>query len=457
MSSNRVAELVDTYWEGAEEAIAGLDDAQYARLAAAIGALDTVWDRHIFESAETFGGPEIRYARILSALILTRLLGVDFAALPSLGGSDLRPTGSDTLDEGLAAACREALDTFSSDLLGPVDLGGRLVYAKPMLLDGPLPIGAAVLVARAPLTAQHESLLDVFLRHFDTRLDVAERILKLRRDSLEVSYELRRLKGELPKPDTIEKPRRRRGVARVVVAEPELAASVPVFALFGVHLPGQAFGVFCNELHDVTNGYLDILDAAPELYLDVPSGVDAKSDHRLAAPYARLLEMMDSLRQVAPLLSRITADELTPVTAAGRAPTFADLTRAAAAGAGDDTTSRVLEIMNDQSEEAELDALSARQHPFEFRAANVGEVFALLALHRTATSELGDELRAIERLILEALSTYQAARAYLLSFDRLEDVPLKGVSRTEPPEAEKLLLLREQAPSFGVLLRAYAR
>ncbi len=35
-----------------------------------------------------------------------------------------------------------------------------------------------------------------------------------------------------------------------------------------------------------------------------------------------------------------------------------------------------------------------------------------------------------------------------------EDVPLKGADRTVSPDAEKLLLYRENAPSFAVLLVA---
>ncbi len=50
-----------------------------------------------------------------------------------------------------------------------------------------------------------------------------------------------------------------------------------------------------------------------------------------------------------------------------------------------------------------------------------------------------------------------SAKAYLFSFDRLEDVPLKGGDRRQLPAAENLLLLREKAPSFGVLLRAYQK
>ena len=58
------------------------------------------------------------------------------------------------------------------------------------------------------------------------------------------------------------------------------------------------------------------------------------------------------------------------------------------------------------------------------------------------------------RSILSALRRYQAARAYLLAYDRFEDLPLKGVDRTQSPDAEKLLLYRERAPSFGVWLAA---
>jgi hypothetical protein len=57
-------------------------------------------------------------------------------------------------------------------------------------------------------------------------------------------------------------------------------------------------------------------------------------------------------------------------------------------------------------------------------------------------------------LILAALRRYQAARAYLLSYDQFEDVPLKGLDRTQSPDAEKLLLYREKAPGFGVWLAA---
>jgi hypothetical protein len=153
----------------------------------------------------------------------------------------------------------------------------------------------------------------------------------------------------------------------------------------------------------------------------------------------------------------ITADELAPFSVGGRVPTFADLTRVAKGLAENETTQHILEIMNDQGEEAELDALSARSHPYEFRAANTGEVFALLALHRTLKERLPDEFRTLSQPILDALPTYQAAKAYLLSYDVFEDVPLKGADRTQAPDAEKLLLYREDAPSFGVLLAALSR
>jgi hypothetical protein len=249
MAEERVNALVDTYWKEWDEALAGLGAGEHERLIAAIGAVDTVWDRHLFEHAETFGGAEIGYARALSAAILGRLLGVDYAALASVAGSEIPLTGDETLDENLATARQEALDTFSADLLGPVKVGDLFVYAKPMLL----------------------------------------------------------------------------------------------------------------------------------------------------------------------------------------------------------------EIMNDQGEEAELDALSARSRPYEFRAANTGEVFALLALHQTLKERLPEDFRTSSRPIIKALPGYQAAKAYLLSYDQFEDVPLKGVDRTQPPDAEKLLFYRENAPSFGVLLAALSK
>jgi hypothetical protein len=166
---------------------------------------------------------------------------------------------------------------------------------------------------------------------------------------------------------------------------------------------------------------------------------------------------MGSLRPAARLLFQITADDLAPCSVGGHAPTFADLSRVAKALTEDETTLHILENMNDQGEEAELDALSARSHPYEFRAANTGEVFALLALHQTLKKTMPESFRSLSRPILKALPAYQAARAYLLSYDLYEDVPLKGVDRTQPPDAEKLLLYRENAPSFGVLLAALSR
>ena len=110
--------------------------------------------------------------------------------------------------------------------------------------------------------------------------------------------------------------------------------------------------------------------------------------------------------------------------------------------------------MNDQGEEEELDALYARAHPYEFRAANIGEVFALLALYRTVRDTMPESVESLRVKILKALPKYQAAWAFLLAYDRFEDLPLKGVERHRPPASEKLLLYRENAPSFGTLLWA---
>ena len=163
---------------------------------------------------------------------------------------------------------------------------------------------------------------------------------------------------------------------------------------------------------------------------------------------------MASLRNGTRLLYHADAEELAPVTVQGRAPTFADLTDFAKKRADNETVGRVLELMNDQGEEEEVDALYARSHPYEFRAANIGEVFALLALHRTVMDTMPESLDKVKDRILAALPKYQAARAFLLAFDRFEDVPLRGVTRFQPPESDKLLLHRENAPSFGLLLWA---
>jgi len=457
MAEERIDALIDGYWREWEAALAGLGAGEHGRLNAAIGAVDAVWDRHLFEHAETFGGAEIGYARALSAAILGRLLDVDYAALASVTGSEIPLTGEETLDDSLATARQEALDTFSSDLLGPVKVGDRLVYAKPMLLESPVPIGAVVLAAREELGPQQESLLDGFMQHLDTRLDAAEHMLKLRRRNLDLEFELKKLKGEIEAPEPIGRVKRDAIPEDVEQSMAELAKAIPKLQLFGVSLPTEHYADFCRAFGSVTDRYLNILEKAEHLYLDVPSGIDAKDQSKLAAPYFRLLEIMKSLRSAARLLYQVTADELAPFAAGGHSPTFADVTRVAKNLTEDEISQHILEIMNDQGEEAELDALSARSHPYEFRAANTGEVFALLALHQTLKERLPEDFRTLSRPILQALPTYQAAKAYLLSFDLFEDVPLKGVDRTQSPDAEKLLLYRENAPSFGVLLAALSR
>ena len=457
MAEERIDALVEGYWREWETALAGLGAGEHGRLNAAIGAVDTVWDSHLFEHAETFGGAEIGYARALSAATLGRLLDVDYAALASVAGSQIPLTGDETLDESLATARQEALDTFSGDLLGPVKVGDRFVYAKPMLLESPVPIGAVVLAARKRLGPQQESLLDGFMQHLDTRLDAAENMLKLRRRNLDLEFELKKLKGEIKAPEPVGRVKRDAIPEDVDQSMAELANAIPKLQLFGVSLPTQHYADFCRAFESVTDRYLKILEKAEHLYLDVPSGIDAKDGSKLAAPYLRLLEIMKSLRSAARLLYQVTADELAPFAAGGHSPTFADVTRVAKNLTEDETSQHILEIMNDQGEEAELDALSARSHPYEFRAANTGEVFALLALHQTLKERLPEDFRTSSRPILQALPTYQAAKAYLLSYDQFEDVPLKGVDRAQSPDAEKLLLYRENAPSFGVLLAALSR
>jgi hypothetical protein len=458
MADERLGSVIDTYWREWGEALAGLDAGEHGRLNAAIGAVDTVWDHHLFGHAETFGGAEIGYARALSAAILGRLLGVEYVALASVAGSEIPLTGNETLDASLARARQEALDTFSDELLGPVKVDDKLVYAKPLLLDSPVPIGAVVLAAKEKLLEHQETMLEGFLRHFDTRLDVAEQLLKLRWRNLDLEFELKKLKGEVKAPEPVGRVKRVAIPEDVEQSMAELAKAVPKLQLFGVSLPTEHYAEFCRAFDSVTDRYLKILEKAEHLYLDVPSGVDAKDeDSKFAAPYLRLLEIMGSLRRAARMLYQVNADELAPYGTGGRAPTFADVTRVVKNLTEDEATQHILEIMNDQGEEAELDALSARSHPYEFRAANTGEVFALLALHQTLKEKLPEDFQTLSRPILEALPGYQAARAYLLSYDLFEDVPLKGADRTQPPDAEKLLLYREKAPSFGVLLAALSK
>lgn len=456
MTTDAVEELVEKAWGEAEQALEGLDAGGHQRLNLAVDALDAVWDRRIFDRSETFGGPEIRFARAVSAGILARLLRVEYVALASAGGSEIPGSGSETLDEALAAACQEALDTFSDELLGPVRIGPHLIYAQPMLLESPVPFGAVVLAASEELNPGRQRLLAGFLRHFDTRLSLAERLLEVRRERVDLRIEVKKMRGESLAPTPAARVPRVSAPENVESPMRDLARSVSSFDVFGVPLPAENLEEFCRNLNRVTNSYLDILSRASDLFLDVPTGINAKDGDKRSAPYLQLLEMMDGLREASRVLLHTSAEDLAPYAAGGRSPTFSDLTRIGKQRAGDSTIATVLDIMNDRGEDAELDALSARQHPYEFRVANTGEVFALLGLHETLKTVDPDRYPVARRTVLRSLPRYQAARAYLFSYDRFEDVPLKGVRRTEQPEAEKLLLYREGAPAFGVLLRAYS-
>ena len=301
MTSERMAEQVDSYWGEAEAAVSGLGDADHALLNTASGAIDMVWDRNIFEHGESFGGTEIGFARGLSAAILARLLDADYAAIVSAAGTEKAPSGDAILDDALASAGRDALDTFADDLLGPVPVGDRLVYAQPMIVDSPVPIGAVVLATREPLAPAGRSLLQAFLRELDTRLNLAEQMLKMRRQSFNLGFEIKKLKGEISAPEPAKR------AAYVPLPEDidrnmsELAGSVSAFDLFGAKLPGEHFEAFCRNFSQVTGRYLEILNGAEHLYLDVPNGVDAKdSESKYAAPYRRLLEVMGSLRTASP-------------------------------------------------------------------------------------------------------------------------------------------------------------
>ena len=458
MSWDRVEGQMDEYWRDSENSLSGLDGAGHARLNVASGAVDIVWDRHIFEAAETFGGTEIGYARALSGAILARLIGAEYAALVSVAGSEVPPSGSEILDEALASARREAMDTFSGDLLGPVRVDDHHVYAQPMVGESPIPIGAAVFAMRGELGSAGEVLLRAFLRDLDTRLDLAETLLKQRWRNLNLSLEVKTLKGEVAVPEPTARQKYVPLPEDAASSMAQLAESIPRFDLFGVPLASQHFEDFCRAFDAIVTTYLKIFDEADHLFLDVPSGVDAKDeDSKHAAAYNRLLEIMKNLRPAARLLYHTTAEDMAPFAATNRVPTFADLTRVAMDRTEDETTQKILEIMNDRGEEAELEALAARHHPFEFRAANIGEVFALLALHQTVTDRMPKSTNQHTGRITRALRSYQAARAYLLAYDRFEDVPFKGVDRTQAPDADGLLLVREKAPGFGVLLSAFSK
>ena len=160
-----------------------------------------------------------------------------------------------------------------SGILGPVRVEERFVYAKPMVLESPVPIGAVVFATREEVTEQQERLLGGFLRHLDTRLDAAEHLLRLRWRNLDLEFEIKKLKGEIKAPEPVGRVRREAIPENIEQSMAELAKAVPKLQLFGVSLPSEHYAEFCRAFDSVTDRYLKILEKAENLYLDVPSGV----------------------------------------------------------------------------------------------------------------------------------------------------------------------------------------
>lgn len=450
-----MAGLIDGYWKDASTALSKIAIDDQPRLITALSAVDEVWDRNIFDHAKLFGGPEVGDARALSAAILIRLLDVEYAALASAAGGSLPPTGSPTLDGVLEQACQDTLNTFSDELLGPEVVEGLMIYGLPMRLDSPAPVGAVLLATKSALTSSQESLLREFLRHLDTRLTAAEHLYSLRRELAE--FKLAAGEGvDAPKPVVGTRATSSAaipdGFIETVI---EMARAIPTVELFGIELPMVHYGDFCGHFVDVCNKYLSIIDDAEGLYLDIPTPVDAKSKDKAAAPYVRLLDVIRRLGAASRLMYQVTPEDLALYAARHGAPTFSDLTRVAKRHAHDETVEMILDIMNDEGEAEEIDALYARHNPYEFRAANVGEVFALIAVHRTFMLHLPEQLDGVKPALLAALPKYQAARAFLFAYEQFSDVPLRGEKRHEPHHAQALLFRKENAPSFGLLLRAY--
>lgn len=447
--------MIDDQWNDADAALSELSSNDKSRLVTAISATDAVWDRNIFDHATSFGGPEVGDARTLSAAILARLLDVEYVALASAAGGSLPPSGDPALDEVLEQACHDALNTFADELLGPVTFEGSIIYGLPMLLDSPVPVGAVLLATSRALSREQEVLLREFLRHLDTRLTAAEHLYSLRRELAELKMEV----GKASPPPKSETTTRSRSIAAIPdgfdETVREMALAIPKINLFGIEFPIACFGDFCGHFVEITERYLAILEEAESLYLDIPTPVDAKSKEKASAPYLRLLDVIRVLRHAVRMMYRVTPEGLALYAARHGVPTFADLTRVAKKHTEDETIERILDIMNDQGEEEEVDALYARSHPYEFRAANLGEVFALLAVHRTLMYRMPERLDDAKPALLSALAKYQVARAFLFAYDQFSDVPLRGEKRHDPKNAQGLLFRKANAPSFELLLRAY--
>jgi len=447
--------LIDGFWNDAAMPLSKIGGDELSRLITAISAMDEVWDRKIFDHPKMFGGPEVGDARTFSAALLIRLLDVEYVALASAAGGSLPPTGNPVLDETLKQACHDTLNTFSDELLGPERVEGLMIYGLPMSLDSPAPVGAVLIATRREFTSDQESLLREFLRHLDTRLTAAERLYSLRRELGELKLEA----GKGADAPTQMVGSRSTSRAKIPDGFAEtlqvMARTIPKIELFGIELPMAHYGDFCGHFVDVCDRYQSILDDAEGLYLDIPTPVNAKSEDKAATPYRRLLDVVRRLGAASRMMYQVTPEELALYAARHGAPTFSDLTRVAKQQAHDETVEMILDIMNDEGEEEEIDALYARHNPYEFRAANVGEVFALIAVHRTFMLQVPEQLDGVKPALLAALPKYQAARAFLFAYEQFSDVPLRGEKRHEPHNARALLFRKKNAPSFGLLLRAY--
>ncbi|MBR9692303.1 hypothetical protein GOV07_00035 [Candidatus Woesearchaeota archaeon] len=440
MHNGNIEHEVERLWDEARTSQKGLSKGDIAALDAAHDATDAVWDNEITNQLITFTGVNIATARAFSSRILTRLLGVDYAGIASVASDALPPSASQAKDMALQRARTDALNTFSPGSI-ETDLETHYITAQPILLGSPLPVGAVLVISRNSLTEQQENLMAKYIRQTDTRLVLAEEILAQRKKNVE-------LQARIPNENGVSVPGSKPYRSAHNTETANIGAGYTL-NLFNVELPSEHYGAFINNLQNLTTNVLNSFDAAEHLFLNNPDGIDVKDGSKKARPYLTLLENMASLKHTSQALGLVTTSDVQTVTETGMPVNYGALTQLARQYIEDPRVDTVLDIMNDVGEDKEINEISAREKPYEFRIANTGEALAILALHQTVRNCPDLDVNGTLVSLRQAVTGYPAAQAYLLSFDSFDDVPLKNQTVYEQPHVSKTLLMKQNVSGIA--------
>jgi len=462
--------LVAQYGRNAAAQLGHLDFEHLHYLTNALRSLDQVWDTEVFNKI-SFSGAEIGFARLLSSVILRNLLGVKYVALASTS-SDAMPEPPAGIDspaflETMRGLREDVLNRFSAEPIEyqPYKVNGDsfLLYGQPITMESAIPIGAALIASRTPLNNEQKDFLRLFLSEYDTRLKVAEQLLSLQKENLGLSVTKLNLPAARTSPGKQPVAPLSRGAlpADLEARTAALRQEVRSVQLFGIPLPTQYLKPFLDHYNNVIDSHLTILNEAQHLFVAFPGrerkeAIDLKDGSQTRArPYAELLQKAQYLRQVPTRLANFDVRQIAK-DASVRPINFSYLTGLAAENGaeGDATVRTILEIMNDKPEEDEKEAVSRRSHPYEFHVANLGEVFALLALSRTATYQMVPGRDKIHAQVKEKLGHYPIAKMLLLCCDEVNDAVSTSAEWYTPTASRRLLFSKRHASGFEIYLNA---